>query len=277
MTEGLVNRILRLSVVDGPGSRMAVFLQGCNMRCLYCHNPETQRTCDGCGLCIDACVHGALRAVAGDVEYTLAACHYCDQCLLACPKGSSPRCMSVSAAQLVREIEAVAAFIDGVTLSGGECSMQPGFVLDVCRRVHELPRLTVLVDTNALMPTEVCDAFIMAADGFLVDLKASDSQLHRDLTGADNAVVHDNVRRIAAAGKLTEIRTVIVPGFNDTEREISRLGEWICQLDSTCTWRLIPFRPQGVRACLHATEPSPPGRFCELLNLARTHYTPAIA
>ena len=55
-----VNKIIPFSLVDGPGSRCSVFLQGCNIACAYCHNPETQNLCRDCGVCVEQCPAGAL-------------------------------------------------------------------------------------------------------------------------------------------------------------------------------------------------------------------------
>ena len=64
-----VNRIIPMSVVDGPGSRTAVFLQGCNIACAYCHNPETQKLCCGCGLCVAECPAGALSMTEKGIRW----------------------------------------------------------------------------------------------------------------------------------------------------------------------------------------------------------------
>ncbi|MFR8526854.1 MAG: 4Fe-4S binding protein [Flavonifractor plautii] len=86
-----VNRILPLSTVDGPGCRAAVFLQGCNLACAYCHNPETQNLCTGCGACVPACPAGALSLESDRVRWAAERCAGCDACIRLCPRFASPR------------------------------------------------------------------------------------------------------------------------------------------------------------------------------------------
>ena len=86
-----VNRILPLSTVDGPGCRAAVFLQGCNLACAYCHNPETQNLCTGCGACVPACPAGALSLESGRVRWAAERCAGCDTCIRLCPRFASPK------------------------------------------------------------------------------------------------------------------------------------------------------------------------------------------
>ncbi|MDR0388198.1 MAG: 4Fe-4S binding protein, partial [Treponema sp.] len=126
-----VNRILRSSIVDGPGNRAAVFLQGCNYDCVYCHNPETISLCRSCGLCVGVCPAGALPAAAeiepggfpgAGIRWRQEKCVLCDACLKACPHNSSPRVRLMRPEEVMAEIEPSLAFIRGVTVSGGECT-----------------------------------------------------------------------------------------------------------------------------------------------------------
>ena len=91
-----VNRIVPFSSVDGPGNRTAVFLQGCNFNCRYCHNPETIRVCTRCGACVSVCPAGALRIEDGEVRYDWAKCKMCDACIHSCPHSSCPRIRNLS-------------------------------------------------------------------------------------------------------------------------------------------------------------------------------------
>ena len=81
----VVNKIIHSSVVDGPGNRVAIFIQGCNYKCVYCHNPETIEKCIGCGLCIEQCPVGALRLENGTVQWNEMLCCECDTCVHVCP------------------------------------------------------------------------------------------------------------------------------------------------------------------------------------------------
>lgn len=87
----VVNKIIHSSVVDGPGNRAAIFLQGCNFKCTYCHNPETIHLCMGCGKCIEQCPTGALHMENATVKWEETLCCECDACIHSCPYLSSPR------------------------------------------------------------------------------------------------------------------------------------------------------------------------------------------
>lgn len=86
-----VNKIIPISSVDGPGARTSIFLQKCNIACLYCHNPETQRMCINCGICVPDCPTGALTLVEGKVVWDDSQCIQCDQCINSCPHFSTPK------------------------------------------------------------------------------------------------------------------------------------------------------------------------------------------
>ncbi|MFA6076230.1 MAG: YjjW family glycine radical enzyme activase [Negativicutes bacterium] len=243
----MVNKILPMSFVDGPGCRTAVFLQGCNVHCLYCHNPETQRKCFNCGKCVACCRTGALRFENEQVHYLPDNCAGCDECIKRCPNYSSPKTRTLSPQQLFNEVATNALFIDGVTFSGGECSLQADSIIEFAKIVRSHSALSVLVDTNGVMTTAVLQKLARHADGFIADLKCFDSEVHQKLVGCANSVVLANIKLLAEYSKLVEVRTVIVPGFNDNIEEIERCAEFIDELPGTAQWKIIGFRNFGVR------------------------------
>ena len=107
--KAVINRIIPFSSVDGPGNRTAIFLQGCNINCKYCHNPETRKMCVQCGTCVKNCPAGALSFDAdGKVAFDPAKCVQCDTCIHVCPNDSSPRTCEMTP----EEVEEYAALID---------------------------------------------------------------------------------------------------------------------------------------------------------------------
>ncbi len=248
--EAIVNRIIPFSSVDGPGNRTAVFLQGCNFDCMYCHNPETIQFCRQCKRCLAVCPTGAIsqNPVSGAVEFDPKRCCGCDSCIRTCPYNSSPRTVRMSAEQVMEEVRKNIPFIRGMTVSGGECTMQRDFLKELFSLAKK-EGLHCLIDSNGSYDFGA-DAELMAVtDGVMLDLKAFSPQEHEKITGASNGQVLENAVLLAQMGKLTEIRTVVVPGLFDgseTVREaVKLLLAW--QDRSPTRYKLISYRPMGVR------------------------------
>ena len=217
--------VVPFSWVDGPGNRFVVFTQGCSFDCLACHNPET-----------------------------------------IAPRG--PDTTDSSVADLVERIREAEPYLAGVTVSGGEATMQWRFVRDLftaLRADPQLARLTTYVDSNGHALPRVWDELLPVTDGFMVDLKALDPDVHRRLTGRGNDLVLDSIRYLHARGRLAEVRLLLVPGFNDRADQLSRTAAWLAALDPGLRVVVIGFRTHGVRAeWAHLPEARP-----ELLERAR--------
>lgn len=269
MSEAFLNRVIYNTFIDGPGSRMAFFLQGCNIGCLYCHNPETQRLCDGCGACVPGCPAGALRLDGGRVVYDPSLCVGCDRCLNICPNFSSPKYRKVTDGEVADLILSNADFLDGVTFSGGECTLQPDFLCDVFSAVKKKTGLTCFIDTNGFIDPAALGRLMEVTDGFMFDLKAFDPKLHKKLTGADNGPVLENLRRVAVRGLLYEVRTVVVEGFTDSEEEIKNIASFVAELDGGALLKLIRFRPIGVKTSLSDLPPTDRGTMLRLCSAAQ--------
>jgi pyruvate formate lyase activating enzyme len=132
---GLVADTLEFSAVDGPGNRFVVFLQGCTFDCLACHNPYTINPCVDCGECVDQCPSGALTLTpSGVVSWNPDECLQGDHCHAVCRYASSPKARHLAVADLIERIRPAAPFLSGVTVSGGEATMQPHFLRALFRR-----------------------------------------------------------------------------------------------------------------------------------------------
>lgn len=250
-----VNKIIPVSVVDGPGNRTAVFLQGCNIACAYCHNPETQNLCIGCGICAEGCPAGALKQVGKRVEWNREACIACDRCIAVCPHLASPKVREMSAVEVFGEVAGNMPFIRGITVSGGECCLHPEFLEELfgyCRKAG----LTCLIDSNGMVDFSLHPKLLEACDGVMLDVKSWDPEVYRKLTGADNEIVLKNLELLWKLDKLEEIRIVCLPGESDYETVLKGVAE---RLGSPVKVRvkLIRFRPFGVKGRLKdAREPS---------------------
>lgn len=243
-----VNRIVPFSSVDGPGNRTAVFLQGCNFNCRYCHNPETIRVCTHCGACVSVCPVGALRIEDGEVRYDWAKCKMCDACIHVCPHSSCPRIRNLSDEECMHEIEKQIPFIRGVTVSGGECTLHRDFLVALSRRVRA-HGLGFLLDSNGNYDFSSDGELLNAVDGVMLDVKAWDAENHLRLTGADNDLVKRNLDFLATAGKLEEVRTVVAPDWMNPEETVEAVSRRLVSLGAANTrYKIIRYRPMGVRS-----------------------------
>lgn len=241
-----VNRTLEYSLVDGPGNRTVIFLQGCNIACHYCHNPETQKICLNCGVCIESCPPKALSMENEMVVWNEERCIGCDACISVCSHQSSPKVKWMTVSQIMGKVSSSMPFIRGITVSGGECSLYMDFLIKLFQACKE-KNLSCLMDCNGTIPVwnhQVMDY----CDGVMLDVKAWSGECFRALTGGTNDVLRENLQRIAALGKLTEIRIVCVEGEVDAEECICGIADTLGMDEIKKTLlKLIRFRPVGVR------------------------------
>ena len=191
--EAVINNIIKFSNVDGPGNRMAVFFQGCNYKCLYCHNPETINMCNNCGECLEKCPTEALTMKDSKVKWDENKCIDCDECIKICRFYSSPKVKKYTVEELVKEVEKVKIFIQGVTVSGGEATLNIKFITEFFKEVKKM-NLSTFVDTNGSidLSQDKYSGFMEVSDKFMLDVKAWNGAEHRELTNADNKIVLKN-------------------------------------------------------------------------------------
>ncbi|MBB6217386.1 YjjW family glycine radical enzyme activase [Anaerosolibacter carboniphilus] len=246
MTKGYVHKIIPFSAVDGPGNRMVIFLQGCNFNCIYCHNPETIHLCNHCGICSTCCPYSALDWKDGKVDWNQDLCQHCDHCIKACPHTSSPKVREMNVEEVISQIQKVRPFISGITVSGGECTLQIDFVKELFKKAKDMG-LTTFLDTNGFVSMGHLKILGEDMDMAMVDLKAWDVEAHEMLTGQENTLVLQSIRYLAAQRKLYEVRTVIVPALLDNHETVQKTGQLLAMLDPDIRYKLIRFRPIGVR------------------------------
>lgn len=246
--KAVVNKIIPFSTVDGPGNRTAVFLQGCNFDCRYCHNPETRGICVHCGNCINVCPTGALSMNNCKVEYDISKCIQCDNCIHACQFDSSPRTSSMSAEEVFEQIRKQIPFIRGITVSGGECTLYPDFLKELFV-LSKNAGLTTFIDSNGTYDFSKNEDLLNVTDGIMLDIKAFDSNEHEKVTGCDNKMVLKNAIFLAEQGKLYEVRTVVVRELFDAEGTVRNTAQMLKPYLSKqdIRYKIIAFRPNGVR------------------------------
>ena len=257
---GLVFNIQKYSLQDGPGIRTTVFLKGCPLHCLWCHNPESisparelvvlENRCLACGGCIHACPFGELAAGEARMPTRYEKCDLCGSCVDACPTHARQmigEMMSVE--RVMAELLKDRLFYDdsggGVTISGGEPLNQSRFLLallEACRAAE----LHAVLDTTGFGRTEDLLAAAGLAGLVLYDLKALDEGRHRQLTGVSNRIILENLRALDQVHRNIWIRLPVVPGFNDDLRNLQQIADFVVGLRHVTLVNLLPFHRSGV-------------------------------
>jgi len=247
-----VNRILPFSCVDGPGNRFVIFLQGCNYNCWNCHNPQTIGNCDYCDLCRKECPVEALSLKTDEEGWqcNLDLCLNCDLCLQVCPQDSTPHSFNLTVEEAIKQIRKAEPFLEGITLSGGEATLQAEFVRELFTRIKQDPdlsRLTRFLDSNGSADQATWLSLLPVMDGAMIDLKAFDPARHLELTGQDNQAVLESLVLLNKQKKLHEIRLLIIPEITDSPTMLQETALWIHRLNPELPVKLMGFRRHGVR------------------------------
>jgi len=242
---GEVNKILKHSFVDGPGNRAVVFLQGCNLRCLYCHNPYTQTPCNHCGICVSACIYSALSIQDQRVVWNDNLCQECDACIHTCPQNSSPHVRNLTSDQVWQVIAPVEPFISGVTASGGEPTQQMDFLIDFFSLIKQKTHLTTMVETNGCVEIEQLNPLLPVLDFAMIDLKAWEPSRHKELTGEEYNQVLMTIRFLAQHNKIYAVRNLVIPGYSESQESAASIARFIAGINPSIPLHFLRFRPHG--------------------------------
>ena len=236
--KGTVFNIQRFCVNDGPGIRTTVFLKGCPLSCVWCHNPESQRfepeilfykdKCTGCGRC--KCV------TAADRDFV-------------CFNGAKEICgKTVSANEVTAEVLKDKPFYKnsggGVTLSGGEPLAQYDFSLELLKMAQENGIHTAVETCGYAEKSKILEV-AKYVDLFLFDCKETDQELHKEYTGFDNKIIPENLKALSDAGSKIILRCPIIPGFNDRAEHFKGISETAEKFIGIEHIEIEPFHPLG--------------------------------
>ena len=232
---GTIFDIQKFCTSDGPGIRTTVFFKGCPLKCLWCHNPESQSTerqimfypdkCKGCGRCRNAgddfvCYNDARRS-CGRV---------------------------VSSDEVIEEVMRDKVFYEtsggGVTLSGGEPLYQADFALEILKKSKE-SGLHTAIETCGFASKHTIEKIAEYTDLFLFDYKETDRELHRKFTGADNSVILENLRLVDSLGRGIVLRCPIIPTCNDRTQHYDGISSIANSLKNVKRIEIEPYHPLG--------------------------------
>ncbi len=235
---GRIFDIKEFGVHDGPGLVTTVFLKGCPLRCAWCHNPEgqsyekelmvKQKSCRHCGLCLKPCSHEE--------------CQPFHRCVHICPEDLvSIAGEDIGADELAKRIMKNRDVMDGVTFSGVEPLFQAGFMLETISRMDGLK---TAIETSGYADPGTFQKVIDKVDLVYMDIKLADETEHIRYTGKSNDVILQNLRFLKESGKACVIRTPLIPGITDTEKNLQEIRKLIGDLPH----ELLPYnRMAGVK------------------------------
>lgn len=207
MNKAPVNNIIHHSLVDGPGNRTSIFLQGCNIKCRYCHNPERQK----------------ILAYEQEMDFI---------------KWLSPE-------EVFLEVEKDIPFIRGITVSGGECMIYPNFMRELFK-LCKANNLNTLIDTNGTIDFRLHEDLLSYTDGVMIDIKSWDKEVFKALTLSDNSIMQHNLKYLADKNKIEEIRIVYIPNKVDIYNILDQIKVVIKDKIESIPLKLIKYRSHGV-------------------------------
>lgn len=241
--KGIVFNIQRFSLHDGPGLRTVVFLKGCNLRCKWCSNPESQEfmpelyvstlQCIGCNKCIDVCPNNALSKSKIDVQVLIdrTLCSGCGSCTEQCPSGAIQFYGKIQTAdEIFKIVLRDSAFYrnsdGGITLSGGEPTLQSDFACEILSLCKE-EGINTAIETCGFTSWANLEKLLPLLDYIYYDVKHVISSKHLAGTGSDCSVILSNLKRLVSLKQNIVIRIPIIPDFNDDQESIDAIVTWI--------------------------------------------------
>lgn len=220
---GTIFDIKEFSIHDGPGGRITVFLKGCPLRCIWCHNPEglkkepqlmhKKNLCTSCGMCKEPCNHQE--------------CKPFNRCIHACANGAlGVSGYEISAEELADNLKKNAELLKnlggGITISGGEPMSQADFVCELADKIKNIHKA---IQTCGYTDEETYKSVIDKFDYIMQDIKLANSVAHKLYTGVDNDKILKNIEYLKKSGKEFVFRVPLIPNITDTKENLAEISK----------------------------------------------------
>jgi len=256
---GTIFNIKRFSVHDGPGIRTSIFLKGCPLQCVWCHNPEgispeisiwyNKSICIACGKCVDVCPTKALTLTKTDrpIEINYKKCNVTGNCVKICPTGALQFTgYSSTVTDIMSEIRKDSLFYKtsggGITLTGGEPTNQPRFCLELLKACKK-EAIHTAIETCLYSERAVLESLIKYVDLFIVDMKIFDPFDHVKYTGKLNEMIKDNLGYLVRCKKNILVRVPLIKNITDNKKNIEEIEKFVSGLDPEIPIEYLNFNP----------------------------------
>ena len=254
--KGIIFDIKRFAIHDGAGIRTTVFIKGCPLRCPWCHNPEGRKReielgwfsslCVRCASCTAACSQNALTLENDKINIDKNACTLNADCIKACPTGAIKfDGREATAEEVYAEIIKDKVFYfekGGITLSGGDPTMQADFslsILELCKANG----VNTAIETCLYADEAVIMRFVPLVDQFFVDIKIFDDEKHKAVVGVSNKKILSNFRALCKAGAKICVRIPLIPGYTDDDENIRDVSEFVHKTNKNVDIELLNYNP----------------------------------
>jgi len=246
MNRALISKIQHYSTKDGPGLRTTVFFMGCNLKCVWCANPENLKNekrvmyfkerCRHCGLCVKYAENSSVQFAEVGCKIDRERCTNLMDMVDLCPYDAYELVgKEMSSEELVKKLLRDKEFYEvgqgGVTFSGGEAALQGEFLIEVCEKLHK-EKIHICLDTAGLIAKEKFEQLVKNVDMVLMDIKAIDDDIHKKCTAVSNKRILENAKLLSKLDIPTIVRIVIVPGYNDDADDLKARIDFIAEMGS---------------------------------------------